>query len=81
MEAAFFRWLPIPELGMSEMEIERQLLQQNLSVYCSYRFTVMRTSGCFMRVAISSPADGKQLECGCNMIRNFIEAHRCMASE
>ena len=39
MEAAFFRWLPIPDLGTSGMEIERQLLQQNLSVYCSYRFT------------------------------------------
>ena len=27
MEAAFFRWLLIPELGTSGMEIERQLLQ------------------------------------------------------
>ena len=70
--ATFFRWLPIPKLAMDEMEIERQLLQQDVSVYCSYRFTVSRLSGSFMRLAISSPPDTVQLEKGCAIIREFI---------
>ena len=70
--AAFFRWLPIPKLAMDEMEIERRLLQQDVSVYCSYRFTVSRTQNSFMRIAISSPADTGQLEKGCAIIKEFF---------
>ena len=70
--AAFFRWLPIPKSAMDEMEIERRLLQREVRVYCSYRFTVTRTPYSFMRLAISSPGDTLQLERGCGIIREFI---------
>ena len=70
--AAFFRWLPIPKLTTDEMEIERQLLQMGVSVYCSYRFTVSRIPLSFMRIAISSPSDVRELEKGCSIIKEFI---------
>ena len=70
--AAFFRWLPIPKMTMDEMEIERQLLQQNVSVYCSYRFTVTRLPYSFMRIAISSPPDTEQLKQGCAIDRKSV---------
>lgn len=72
--AAFFRWLPIPKLAIDEMEIERQLLQMGVSVYCSYRFTVTRSPSSFMRLAISSPHDVEQLAEGCGIIRDFIKS-------
>ena len=74
--AAFFRWQPIPGMAMDEMEIERALLQKNVSVYCSYRFTVNRTSQSFMRIAISSPKSTDELEKGCAVIRDFIRENR-----
>ena len=74
--AAFFRWLPLPKFAMDEMEIERQLLQKDVSVYCSYRFTVTHQSCSFMRIAISSPIDTAQLEKGCAIIRDFIAENR-----
>ena len=74
--AAFFRWLPIPRLAMDEMEIERQLLQQDVSVYCSYRFTVSHLPYSFMRIAISSPPDTAQLEKGCSVIREFFRENQ-----
>jgi DNA-binding transcriptional MocR family regulator len=70
--AAFFRWLPIPKLLLDEMAVERELLQKNVNVYCSYRFTVTRNPGNFMRIAISSPPDTVQLEKGCAVIRDFL---------
>jgi DNA-binding transcriptional MocR family regulator len=75
--AAFFRWLPLPKLACNEMEIERQLLQMGVNVYCSYRFTVTHTPYSFMRAAISSPPDTVQLEKGCSIIRDFIKLHQC----
>ena len=69
---AFFRWLPIPETTMDEMEIERQLLRKGVSVYCSYRFTTLHQTKHFMRVAVSSPADEILLEKGCGIIRDFL---------
>ena len=74
--AAFFRWLPLPKLIPDEMEIERRLQQLGVSVYCSWRFTVTRQPGSFMRIAISSPPDTVQLEKGCNIIRKFIQDNR-----
>jgi len=74
--AAFFRWLPIPRLTMDEMDIERLLLQENVSVYCSYRFTVNRNPQSFMRIAISSPNTTTELEKGCSIIRDFIQKNR-----
>ncbi len=74
--AAFFRWLPIPKMTMDEMDIERLLLQENVSVYCSYRFTVNRNPQNFMRIAISSPNTTSELEKGCSVIRDFIRKHR-----
>ncbi len=74
--AAFFRWLPIPKLTMDEMAAERMLLHQNVSVHCSYRFTVTHLPYSFMRIAISSPADHIQLEKGCSIIRDFIKENR-----
>ena len=71
--AAFFRWLPIPKLTVDEMAAERMLLHQNVSVHCSYRFTVTHLPYSFMRIAISSPADNAQLEKGCSIIRDFIK--------
>ena len=71
--AAFFRWLPIPKLTVDEMAAERMLLQQNVSVHCSYRFTVTHLPYSFMRIAISSPSDNAQLEKGCAIIRDFIK--------
>jgi len=73
--AAFFRWLPIPQLGMDGMEIERQLQQRGVNVHCSYRFTVMNNPPDFMRIAVSSPADEAQLQKGCTVIRDFIQNH------
>ena len=74
--AAFFRWLPLPRLPMGEMDVERLLLQKNVSVYCSYRFTVNHNPQSFMRLAISSPNSTAELEKGCGLIREFIETHR-----
>jgi DNA-binding transcriptional MocR family regulator len=75
--AAFFRWLPLPRLTMDEVEVERQLLLQNVNVYCSYRFTANHNPRSFMRIAVSSPAGTPELEKGCTIIRNFIENNRC----
>ena len=74
--AAFFRWLPLPQLTLDEMETERELLRQGVSVYCSCRFTVNHVPDRFMRVAVSSPDDARQLEKGCAVIRDFIEKYR-----
>ncbi|MBR2363770.1 MAG: PLP-dependent aminotransferase family protein [Lentisphaeria bacterium] len=74
--AAFFRWLPLPELKVDEMETERLLLQQNVNVYCSYRFTVTRNPHSFMRIAVSSPDSTEDLEKGCAIIRDFIGNNR-----
>ena len=74
--AAFFRWLPIQGLSMNEMDIERELLQKNVSVYCSHRFTVNRNPQLFMRIAISSPNSNTELELGCTVIRDFIRGNR-----
>ena len=73
---AFFRWLPIPKLQIDEKEIERQLLQRNVNVYCSYRFTVNHNHNNFMRIAISSPTNSAQLEKGCQIIKDFIQQNR-----
>ena len=75
--AAFFRWLPIPKIPMDEMEIERRLLLRDVSVYCSYRFTVTHLPYSFMRIAISSPPDTEQLKKGCSIIREFFDDHLC----
>ncbi len=75
--AAFFRWLPLPKLGMDEMATERRLLQLGVSVYGSRRFTVTRSACSFMRIAVSSPTDTGQLEKGCSIIRDFIADNRC----
>ena len=72
--SAFFRWLPLPKTAMDEMEIERQLLQLGVNVYCSYRFTVTHNPLSFMRIAISSPPDSEQLEKGCAIIKEFIKS-------
>ena len=74
--AAFFRWLPIPKMAMDEMDIERRLREENVSVYCSYRFTVNHNPYNFMRLAISSPATTAELEKGCSIISNFIQKNR-----
>lgn len=74
--SAFFRWLPLPELDVDEMETERLLQQQGVNVYCSYRFTVTHTPRSFMRIAISSPFDENHLKKGCMIIRDFIRKHR-----
>ena len=74
--AAFFRWLPLPRMKTDEIEIERQLLLQKVSVYCSYRFTVSYLPCSFMRLAISSPPDTEQLAKGCSIIRDFIKQNQ-----
>lgn len=74
--AAFFRWLPLPKLAMDEMDAERHLLNENVRVYCSYRFTVNHNPYHFMRIAISSPASTAELEKGCSIIRDFIQKNR-----
>ena len=73
---AFFRWFPIPRLIWDEVEIERKLLQQNVNVYCSHRFTTLRTPQTFMRLAISSPANIRELEQGLTILRDFIGNNR-----
>ena len=74
--AAFFRWLPLTSSAMDEMEIERALLLENVSVYCSYRFTVNHNPQSFMRLAISSPNSTAELESGCAIIRDFLDRHQ-----
>ena len=74
--ASFFRWLPIPRMTMDEMDIERRLREEGVSVYCSYRFTVAHNPHSFMRIAISSPNSMAELEKGCSIIRDFIQKHR-----
>ena len=73
--SAFFRWLPLPKMAIDEMEIERRLRQENVNVYCSYRFTPCRSPHSFMRIAISSPPDTEQLEKGCAVIKKFIKSN------
>ena len=70
--SAFFRWLPLPQLNMDEMELERQLLQQGVSVYGSYRFAVQRNQGNFIRLAISSPENEDQLKKGLKIVMDFL---------
>ncbi|MBE6406907.1 MAG: PLP-dependent aminotransferase family protein [Lentisphaerae bacterium] len=70
--SAFFRWLPLSQLNMDEMELERQLLQQGVSVYGSYRFAVQRNQGNFIRLAISSPENEDQLKKGLKIVRDFL---------
>ena len=74
--AAFFRWLPLPELPFDGVEIERRLLLQNISVYCSHRFAVTRHPDSFMRIAVSSPGSSAELERACIAIREFIAKFR-----
>ena len=74
--ASFFRWLPLPKMAIDEMEIERQLRELGVSVYCSYRFTINHNPHSFMRIAISSPNSKAELEKGCSIIRDFIEKNR-----
>ena len=75
--AAFFRWLPVKGLHTDEMETERLLQMLNVNVYCSYRFTVSRSPGNFMRIAISSPPDVSSLSKGCSVIREFLRNNQC----
>ena len=70
--SAFFRWLPLPQLNMDEMELERQLLQRGVSVYGSYRFAVQRNQENFIRLAISSPENEDQLKKGLKIVRDFL---------
>ena len=70
--AAFFRWLPLPHLPMDDLEIERRLLQQNVRVHCSCRFTVSHPSRRFMRLAISSPGTPEELRSGLTTVRSFL---------
>ena len=70
--AAFFRWLPLPHLNIDEMELERQLLQQGVSVYGSYRFAVQRNQENFIRLAISSPENEELLKKGLNIVKDFL---------
>ncbi len=70
--AAFFRWLPLPELPFDGVEIERRLLEKNVSVYGSHRFAVARRPDNFIRIAVSSPGSTGELEQGCMAIREFI---------
>jgi DNA-binding transcriptional MocR family regulator len=74
-EAAFFRWLPVPKLALDGMETERRLLQKNISVQCSYRFTVTHHPQNFMRVAVSTPATPAELEKGCRILRDFLRTN------
>ena len=70
--SAFFRWLPLPHLNIDEMELERQLLQQGVSVYGSYRFAVQRNQENFVRLAISSPENEELLKKGLNIVKDFL---------
>ena len=70
--AAFFRWLPLPQLNIDEMELERQLLQQGVSVYGSYRFAVQRNQENFIRLAISSPENEELLNKGLDIVKDFL---------
>ena len=70
--SAFFRWLPLPPLNIDEMELERQLLQQGVSVYGSYRFAVQRNQENFIRLAISSPENEDLLKKGLNIVKDFL---------
>ena len=74
--AAFFRWLPLPKLVCEEAETEKLLMQRNVSVQCSYRFTVMHNPRSFMRIAVSSPDSAEQLGTGLATIREFIAENR-----
>ena len=71
--AAFFRWLPLPPLRLNGMELERELLQRNVSVHHAGRFTVSRNPGAFLRFAISSPPTLEQLQTGLETVKRFIE--------
>ena len=72
-DAAFFRWLPFPAIGMAGMEIERELQERNINVYCSHRFSVARNPGNFMRLAISSPDSDAELCKGLHIIKEFLQ--------
>ena len=74
--AAFFRWLPLPDLACNGIELERILQQKNLNVYASYRFTVLRNPENFLRLAISSPATLEELHSGLLILRDFLDNYR-----
>ena len=74
--AAFFRWLPLPQLDCNGMELERVLLRENINVYASYRFTVLRNPEGFLRIAISSPSSVEELRNGLLTLRKTLDSHR-----
>ena len=74
--AAFFRWLPLPQLDCNGMELERVLLQEKINVYASYRFTVLRNPESFLRIAISSPSSVEELRNGLLTLRKTLDSHR-----
>ena len=71
--AAFFRWLPLPEMPIRGVDIERALLQKNVNVYSSYRFSTMRHEEEFLRLAISSPENDSDLCNALNTVKDFIQ--------
>jgi len=72
--SAFFRWLPLPELRIDQVELERQLMQRNVRCYCAYRFTALRTPGNFVRLAVSSPDSAEMLQKGLLILRNYLQS-------
>ena len=70
--AAFFRWFPLPRLKFNGMELERELMLRNISIYHARRFTVSRTPGAFLRFAISSPATLEELRKGLETVKEFL---------
>ena len=72
---AFFRWLPLPELRVRGMELERLLRERYVNVYSSHRFTVKNNPENFLRLAISSPASRSDLIKALNIVKDFIRAN------
>lgn len=71
--AAFFRWLPLPQLKFDGMTLERELLARGVNVYHSRRFTVKPNSEGFLRFAISSPGSCEELEQGLVTVKSFLK--------
>lgn len=70
---SYFRWLPLPALCNGN-GFEQQVKRKGVRVYSSRRFAIGDSGpNDFIRIAISSPANSRQLEKGLTIIKDLLK--------
>ncbi|MBQ7396252.1 MAG: PLP-dependent aminotransferase family protein [Lentisphaeria bacterium] len=70
--AAFFRWLPLPDIAVDTITLEKELLSHGVSVCGSHRFEVMHHPEKYIRLAISSPESETRLQTALTVVKKVI---------